>query len=343
MVIDSPPSGSQTAVGEEVFIQSTASDAVGVLRVVLEVDGVLVSSDSSPDPNGQAVFSLLQSWTPQSTGTHTVMVTAFRADGTASQTASISVTVAESMADVQSTIAPPPIIVNLPPTVTTGPCTAYTKTSLNVREGPSISYDILTALPPASQVDVTGISSDRFWWQVVYSGGPGWMSAGSSYSIASGDCSSVPTAQPGDPPPPTPTQDSGGAQPTATTDAGVQYAPSDSDHFWNIPSDPGAYQFTEMISYPGGDTEDNIFFEIDLSGGETRDVQFSLVCTALESSSTFDVRWGMGGQDQDHNNACGDSLSRFFTDVSEQVLLVVKITSGDYAFVQYTLVAVVTN
>ena len=108
VIIDSPPSGSQTAVGEEVFIQSTSSDEVGVLRVVLEVDGVQVGSDASADPNGQVSFSLLQSWVPQSTGDHIVTVTAFRADGTASTPATISVTVLATVAEVQATIPPPP-------------------------------------------------------------------------------------------------------------------------------------------------------------------------------------------------------------------------------------------
>ena len=82
-----------------------------MLRVVLEVDGVLVSSDSSPDPNGAGgLHTRLHAFAGRrrASGTHTVMVTAFRADGIqlVQNRLRISVTVAESMADqCTSTIA----------------------------------------------------------------------------------------------------------------------------------------------------------------------------------------------------------------------------------------------
>lgn len=371
VVIDAPPSGSETAVGEEVFIQSTATDVAGVSNVVLTVDGVQVSSDSSPDPEGQPTFTLLQSWTPNATGAHNISVQAFRPDGTSSDPATITINVAETMADVTAPIQAPPLLQSLPPTQTSGACGNIIRTQLNMRDGPNISANKITTLPPGAVVSVDGYNSDGSWRHGTYNGSTGWFSAGQQYSYSSGDCSGLTDVSGGAPPSSGGTPDmtatqyyyqtataqalSGTPDATATfeyyltqtaeaSNGNAQYAPTDNDHFWDIDRDPGAYQFSEQISYPDGDTEDKIFFSIDLVPGVNtafRNVQFSLVCTPV-GGSVDDVRWGTGAQV--HNNVCGGSIGpNAFTDDSHQVLLLVTIESGDYAYVNYTIVATVTE
>ena len=76
VVILSPAHGSQFSEGESVAVQSTATDAAGITRVELLVDGAVVRLDSAPTP--QTTFTLIQTW--QATGgAHTLMVRAYNA------------------------------------------------------------------------------------------------------------------------------------------------------------------------------------------------------------------------------------------------------------------------
>jgi hypothetical protein len=110
-VITSPPSGSQYQEGEEVAVQSTATDPAGVVRVELLVDNAVVRTDQSPSP--QPSFSLIQTW-KATAGNHTVMVRAYNAAGTASDPAAISLTVLQRVAQTSSSSSassalPPPL------------------------------------------------------------------------------------------------------------------------------------------------------------------------------------------------------------------------------------------
>ncbi|MBM3130743.1 MAG: hypothetical protein FJ009_19205 [Chloroflexi bacterium] len=111
VVIMSPPSGSQFFEGEDVAIQSSASDPGGIVRVELVVDGNVVRVDPSPTAQGQPNFTLIQTWkaTP---GTHTIVVRAYSVTGAASDPVGISITVAQRTAQAPPTPtlpgAPPP-------------------------------------------------------------------------------------------------------------------------------------------------------------------------------------------------------------------------------------------
>jgi hypothetical protein len=123
VIITSPPSGSQFSEGDEVKVQSTATDSAGIDRVELLVDGVVVRSDQSPSP--QVSFTLVQAW-KSNAGSHIVSVRAYNKSGGASEPAAITLAVvqasaAPSPATTPTTVAvippggsPPP----LPPGVT---------------------------------------------------------------------------------------------------------------------------------------------------------------------------------------------------------------------------------
>ncbi len=90
VVINSPFPGSQFQAGEEVAVQSTATDVVGIARVELIVDGNIVKTDQ---PQGtQTVFTVTQTWTA-TPGPHTISVVAFNTAGTASNPATFQVAV----------------------------------------------------------------------------------------------------------------------------------------------------------------------------------------------------------------------------------------------------------
>jgi hypothetical protein len=82
--------------------------------------------------------------------------------------------------------------------------TAVTTADLHVRSGPGTVYPVLGALGKGQSATVTGVSTDRSWWQIQFSGAPdghGWIS---TYYVTAQDTQDVPVVQ-APPPPPTPT------------------------------------------------------------------------------------------------------------------------------------------
>ena len=61
---------------------------------------------------------------------------------------------------------------------------------LNMREGPSTTYMIMTKLPWGTIVPVVGRTTDSAWLQVNYQGASGWIWA--AYTSVNGDLNSVP-------------------------------------------------------------------------------------------------------------------------------------------------------
>jgi len=103
VVILSPPSGSQFYEGEQVAIQSTATDAQGVVRVELVVDGNVVRVDPSPTAQGQPTWTLIQTW-QATVGTHAIVVRAYNTSGAASDPVGISLNILQRTA-----LAPTPV------------------------------------------------------------------------------------------------------------------------------------------------------------------------------------------------------------------------------------------
>jgi hypothetical protein len=132
IVIVSPPSGSEFREGEEVVVESEATDSAGVVRVELVVDDRTVQTDTPPSAYTQGSFTLTQTWqaTP---GKHIVLVRAYNAAGTVSNPAAISVTVLQG--------APPTATATLadatsvPPTVSpTAPSNVCTDSAVFVAD-----------------------------------------------------------------------------------------------------------------------------------------------------------------------------------------------------------------
>ena len=91
--ITAPTSGAEFQVGEVVNILSSSSDAKGISRVVLYVDGLLYRTDPSPNPSGNALISISQTWVAERPGTHTLSVLAINLDGQQSPPWAVTVTV----------------------------------------------------------------------------------------------------------------------------------------------------------------------------------------------------------------------------------------------------------
>ncbi len=198
VTVNSPADGSEVVRGQEVLIQSTATDTIGVTRVELRVNGFIVNTVSSESATGNRQFSVIQSWIPTNAGPATLEVVAYRAS-IASTPARLTLNVRESAAQITQTAGLPSGVTQAPPQDLT--CRARVEvSSLNFRTGPATNYPVLKVLALGSAPRITGRLGDNSWWQVQDGLDLGWISAG--YATATGDCSQVPVAVP--PPSPTP-------------------------------------------------------------------------------------------------------------------------------------------
>ena len=101
----SPPSGSRVQLGEEVAVQFRAVDEVGVSRVELKADGMVVAVEQSSQAEGEPSMTATLSWTPTAPGSHTLLVYAYNRDGVMSDAVGVSLIVAAPLATL--TVQPP--------------------------------------------------------------------------------------------------------------------------------------------------------------------------------------------------------------------------------------------
>lgn len=137
IVIVSPAHGSQFREGETIAVQSTATDARGVARVELLVDGAVVRLDTSPAP--QTTFTLIQTW-QATAGTHTLMVRAYNTAGAVSDPAAISVVVGATGASIG---VPTPFAQQTPSVAT--PLPSRTVSALGGCERPLVKFQVQPA------------------------------------------------------------------------------------------------------------------------------------------------------------------------------------------------------
>ena len=95
VVVSSPANLTEVQVGVDVEVVSTATDAKGVTRVELAVDGVLFSTETSTSPQGETSWTVTQTWVATAPGTHNLTVTAYNAAGLASDPWAVALRVVE--------------------------------------------------------------------------------------------------------------------------------------------------------------------------------------------------------------------------------------------------------
>lgn len=215
---------------------------------------------------------------------------------------------------------------------------ATLKQNLNVRGGPSTAYAIVVSLGGGTTLPVIGKTADGSWLLVEISGGSGWISA--PYADVTG-LDSVPVVS-APPPPAPPTSSGSSASPTATSSSGSggsggggQTAPSDSDISTDVNIKNDAKSYNGVISYPDGDTIDQIYVHIVGFDSITTsgDVSFTLTCSG-EGAGNVKV---FGG------GSCNNTWTKFFTNDSDQQLIRVYLDSGGSAYVNWTLVISANN
>ena len=205
VIISSPVAGSQFKVGQEVIVQTTATDAAnGITRIELWVLGQKQDEELSPVTSGQSPFTAVMQWRPQVPGDYILEVRAYNASGLESAPTLVNVLVEDDLVEAQPTLPPAE---ETPTTADDGDGIprATIRIDLNVRKGPGTNYDIIGSLSAGTKVEVVGRNEPATWWQIVHPGGPnqrGWISAEFAPAQNSGNVPLVNTP----PPPATPTE-----------------------------------------------------------------------------------------------------------------------------------------
>lgn len=325
--------------------------APGAEVLVHSADGVLVgaatANTSVTVPPGDATYYAVVS----SEGTAPVQVAI---------TGGTSATVPDTSQPVPT--AAPQVPTTAPP-ADTAACTITTgATGTNLRAGPGTNYDIIIGLPPNSAYPVTGQNGG--WYTIDYNGQTGWLFGG--VTTLSGSCSGLttvpapagaapaPTEAPSTPTlPPQPTQPQPTSQPTqpqpttqpadtqpaptmtathTPTEVTAQTAPPDDAYFVDINIKGGQATHSDAVSYPNGDTEDEVFWNISGFDSVTQsgDLQIIISC---DGEGLSNVVFTMANA----TYSCGDVIDRFVTDDSDSGLIRVTATGGSDIYVTYTI------
>ena len=100
------------------ILAAVSNAGTDIQRVEIKVGDTTVADITSPNASGAARFSVTQTWTPAGPGEYTITVTAYRADGSASQPATVRVNVIEGLPTAQPTETPQATITRQVPTAT---------------------------------------------------------------------------------------------------------------------------------------------------------------------------------------------------------------------------------
>ncbi len=217
--------------GVSVPIQAQVSNAgADIDRAEVSVDGSIIQTFSEPNTSGAPAFSLTHTWTSEGAGTHSIDVIAFRADGTSSASAAVSVTVVTQTAieteepsptsrpttqpggdtqtqqsAQQADTAEPTAV---PASATPNTPQITTRQGINVRSGPGTNFNPpIGSLAAGATAPLLGRNPGGDWYKIQYYNAEAWVFAG--LVDTSGDTSNLPvdagppTPAPTQPPPPT--------------------------------------------------------------------------------------------------------------------------------------------
>src|SRR5690606_17080204 len=130
--------------------------------------------------------------------------------------------------------------------------------------------------------------------------------------------------------------------PTYTPTVEAQVAPPDGNYTLLIPLDSTS-SVTDFVSYPGGDTEDRVFWDVSgmnpnaaLSGGRARLV----ISASCFGTGTQHITFSAGGQ----TFSCGQTIfDREITYDTRTGSVIVSAVGGTGTYVQWVLTATVTR
>ncbi len=204
-------------------IQAQVSNAgPDIGRVEVSVDNTVIQTFDDPNSGGAPTFGITHTWAASGAGTHTIDVVAFRADGSSSPSAAVTITVVAQGALEQAsptptrtsgdqsggsgganpTPRPPtntPAPTEIPASATPSTPQITTRQGINVRSGPGTNFNPpIGSLAAGQTAPLLGRNPAGDWYKIRYYNAEAWVFAG--LVDVSGDTSSLPI----DPGPPTP-------------------------------------------------------------------------------------------------------------------------------------------
>lgn len=147
VVIQSPADGARILVGSQVTLQATASRASDITLLEVSIDGILVGTLSSEDPEGTSLLTMSKPWTFDTPGEHKIAGEAFTAAGEVGEAKEVQITVLAE-ADVSPT---PEMTASLTPTPETTPTQEATPTLTPTVELPTATPP--PTVPPPPQIE----------------------------------------------------------------------------------------------------------------------------------------------------------------------------------------------
>lgn len=228
--------------GVAVNIQAQIGNAgADIDRVEVAVDNSLIATLPDPNTSDAAQFNIVHTWTSAGIGSHMIAVTAFRADGSSSEPATVSITVRadapvnptlDTGAITQGAVQPPTATRTLRPSGTPPPATATSEApaeqptattaapagsgsgeppiasfsdGINVRRGPGTNFTPpIGAFLAGQTTRILAMNLTGDWYKVQFGITEGWVYA--PLVTVTGDTSTLPReAGPPTPYPPTAT------------------------------------------------------------------------------------------------------------------------------------------
>lgn len=206
--IISPLANATYLEGVAVNIQALITNAgADIDRVEVSVDDTVVASLPQPNEAAAPSFSITQSWPAAGTGSHEISVVALRGDGSASNEATVSVSVINQAGSAQDDTPTPESTEDVqasasddddngqaagPPTAEPEPTdepepeepptpdvpTATFLTGVNVRRGPDTVFDPpIGSFAANDTTEVLAVNPGGTWYKVRYYNGDGWVFA----------------------------------------------------------------------------------------------------------------------------------------------------------------------
>ena len=93
VVIQSPTDGASIPVGSQITLQASASGASDITLLEVSIDGILVGTLSSQDPEGTSLLTLSKPWTFDAPGEHEISAEAFTAGGDVGEADLVEITI----------------------------------------------------------------------------------------------------------------------------------------------------------------------------------------------------------------------------------------------------------
>jgi uncharacterized protein YraI len=226
--------------------------------------------------------------------------------------------------------------------------------NVNVRSGPSTSYNRVSSMNPQSTYNVVGRNDNRSWYQINYGSGTGWVA--SSVTRTGGDCSAVPVVAA--PPPPStggetqpteePTEEPSGdetppteeateeptEEPTEEAGEEAQLAGNNSQRV-DVNIKNTSQTISGAVSYPNGVTSDTVSIFVGGFDSVTTSGNVTYTLTCFGEGTEFISVSGLG--------SCGSSSTRFYTNDSDTDRFVISLTGGDNAYVNWQIVITANN